>query len=176
MHLLVVCFVRFAAQWEAPCSEAISLPLDWLPINEKILTKAFDISEIISEKTASHKYQRCQCLWMQSLRMQNTFISEWAHDSNINHFLVTISYWKWVVPWKTTVVLKWFETAGLNKFFLSLYHYIHPFVVFFLQGICVCLYWWMCNPRRLSDQDEQWAVKTDNIKHVLCATCGIFIT
>lgn len=121
MHLLVVCFVRFAAQWEAPCSDAISLPLDWLPINEKILTKALDISEIISEKTASHKYQRCQCFWMQSLRMQNTFISEWAHDSNINHFLVTISYWKWVVPWKTTVVLKWFETASLNEFVLSLY-------------------------------------------------------
>lgn len=75
MHLLVVCFVQFAAQWKAPCSEAISLPLDWLPINEKILTKVFDISEIIPEKTASHKYQRsvceCKALGCKTLLCQN---------------------------------------------------------------------------------------------------------
>lgn len=107
-----------------------------------------------------------KCLWMQSLRMQNTFISEWAHDSNINHFLVTFSYWKWVVPWKTTVVLKWFETAGLIEFVLSLYHYIHPFVVFFLQGICVCLYWWMCACQtRMSS--EQWRQITSSMSYVL---------
>lgn len=38
-----------------------------------------------------------------------------------------------------------------------------------------CLWLRVCNPSAPPFQDEQWAVKTANINHMWCTTCGIFI-
>lgn len=52
------------------------------------------------------------------------------------------------------------------------------FVFFISPGAFFVLYvrLWECNLRGPPDQDEQRVVRTANINHVWCATCGIFIT
>lgn len=66
MHLLVICYGRFAAQWNPSRSGVIPLPPHWLPINEAISTNTFwrlwnHFWKGVFNDT-SHKHASGQCL------------------------------------------------------------------------------------------------------------------
>lgn len=196
MQLSLICYGRFAAQWNPSGIGVIPLPPHWLSINEAILTNTFwclwnHFWKGVFNDTSCKKHT-CGCLLkVPLLRITQGFCSREAflflfEGQLLGKIFAQVFRWLWAVEAKRGA--KKLSRRGLKTSGYT----VQPVTVspqrqtssetfaFFISpgGFSVTVHALarVQSETTLPDQDEQQAARTASVNRVWCATCGIFIT